>query len=411
MFKSLLARAGAFRRRLTHLDNQPLSKAAVIVLVFLDVFILSSIFDGLDVHTRQLQGPEQRIPQLCQDIVLNGNWNPSSRLENLTRLVVTHNTRPYTPPADPAGEGMYPLCQPVMKAYAAIRDDSRLAQSLRQYSDTQRESQALRGELERGKGAYDTRLLENIAGQGQTQGGGADVSAIGKRVTGATSSLNEQARRLTELEASLGADPKVRLLFDLVERIGPAERDALRDELRAMNFWHPVKRLAMELAFLLPVLIAFYVWNARSIDRGSRFQVLVSSHLLVVVCIPVLFRVMRLVYDIIPHRLIRQVIELLEHYRLVALWHYFVMLAAILAALGLIYFFQKKLFSQEKLMLRRIARGQCQACGMTLPAGSRHCPGCGAAQYRNCTQCGQPTFVRGRHCAACGTSIETGESP
>ena len=120
MFKSLLARAGAFRRRLTHLDNQPLSKAAVIVLVFLDVFILSSIFDGLDVHTRQLQGPEQRIPQLCQDIVLNGNWNPSSRLENLTRLVVTHNTRPYAPPADPAGEGMYPLCQSVMNTSASL---------------------------------------------------------------------------------------------------------------------------------------------------------------------------------------------------------------------------------------------------------------------------------------------------
>lgn len=169
-----------------------------------------------------------------------------------------------------------------------------------------------------------------------------------------------------------------------------------------MNFWYPALRLGMEMLFLLPLLAAFWFWNAKSVAGGRPFQTLVSSHLLVVVVIPVFLKVAELVYDIIPRKLLRQLIELLESLKLVAIWHYLVIGAAIFTALALIYLFQKKLFSREKLLQRRIAKGLCQDCGQHLPADSRHCPACGAAQYRICGECGEPTHVHGRYCKACG---------
>jgi hypothetical protein len=33
-----------FRQRLSRLDNQPLSRAALVVIIFLDLFILISVF-------------------------------------------------------------------------------------------------------------------------------------------------------------------------------------------------------------------------------------------------------------------------------------------------------------------------------------------------------------------------------
>jgi RNA polymerase subunit RPABC4/transcription elongation factor Spt4 len=75
---------------------------------------------------------------------------------------------------------------------------------------------------------------------------------------------------------------------------------------------------------------------------------------------------------------------------------------AIVAALALVYLFQKKLFSREKLLQRRIARGLCQDCGQRLPPESRHCPACGAAQYRECGHCHALTHLHGRYCRACG---------
>jgi RNA polymerase subunit RPABC4/transcription elongation factor Spt4 len=169
-----------------------------------------------------------------------------------------------------------------------------------------------------------------------------------------------------------------------------------------MYFWHPVKRLGMQMIFLLPLLAIFYAWNNASIRKDRGIQALVSSHLLVVSFIPVFFKIIDTVYDIIPKKLLKKLIDLLESLKLVALWHYLVIALAVAGALFVIYLFQKKLFSRQKLMERRIAKGQCQQCGKHLPPGSNACPFCGFAQFRACGSCSQPTPIFGKYCKACG---------
>jgi hypothetical protein len=60
-----------FQQRLTRLDREPLGKAALVIVLFLDLFILISIFDGLGAHTAQLTSPSDYIPGLCRDMVLD----------------------------------------------------------------------------------------------------------------------------------------------------------------------------------------------------------------------------------------------------------------------------------------------------------------------------------------------------
>ncbi len=399
MLRSIHEKARRFQQRLTRLDNQPIGKAALVVIVFLDIFILGSIFDGLADHTRQLTSPDERIPALCRDIVIDADWNPTNHLDNLAQLVSRHHALRYTPYERAGDARQHPICVPILRAYKTIRDDEGLARNLKEAVRLRRETRELRVELDRMKGAYDTRLLERIAGQRPAE---TDVDALRKETAEKTAALDALVGKEQRLTASIEQDPRVQELYARVAGVSDAERTALRDELRRLNFWYPAERLGMQMLFLLPLLAIFYYWNARSIAAGRPFQTLVSSHLLVVAAIPVFLKVAELVYDIIPRRLLRQVIELLESLKLVAIWHYLVIALSIFAALALIYLFQKKLFSREKLLQRRIAKGQCQACGQHLPPGSRHCPACGAAQYRTCNQCNEPTHVHGTYCKACG---------
>jgi predicted RNA-binding Zn-ribbon protein involved in translation (DUF1610 family) len=258
----------------------------------------------------------------------------------------------------------------------------------------------VRAEHERTKGAYDTALLEEIANKGNE---GETPAALKMRIAESTSKLESLVLEEKRLVATLLQNPKLQELFAIIESAPKMYRDRLLADLRSENFWYPVKRLGMEMLFLLPLVIIFYFWNARSISRRRPFQALVSSHLLVVVFIPVLFKIVELVYDIIPKRLLKQIIDLLESLNLVAIWHYLVMGAAILAALVLIYILQKKLFSHERLIEKRITRGLCQECGARLPGESLACPICGFKQYRQCSHCHKPTYVYGKHCRECGT--------
>jgi len=130
--------------------------------------------------------------------------------------------------------------------------------------------------------------------------------------------------------------------------------------------------------------------------------VLVSAHLVGVSFIPILCKTLETVYDIIPKKLLKRLIDLLESLKLVAIWHYLVMALAIVAALFLIYIFQKKLFSKEKLMERRIAKNECQQCGKRLPVGAQACPFCGLAQFKSCCNCSMLMHVHGKYCQQCG---------
>lgn len=396
-------KAQRFQQRLTRLEKQPLGKAALVIIVFLDLFILISIFDGLAAHTAQLISPEEYIPRLCRDVVLDAQWNETNRLQQLADMVAKFHGSYVSRDERAEREPVHAVCAPLMDAFKAARDDEGLSRGLGDLLRLDKETGDLRAEVERLKGAYDTALLEAIVDEQKME---SRVPTLRQELADKTVSMEELVARQRQLTEALEQNERVRALYALVAGVSEADRRALRDDLRRLNFWYPVKRLGMEALFLLPLFLVFYAWNARSIARHRPFQTLVSSHLLVVVVIPAFFKLIELVYDILPRKLLKHVVELLESLKLVAIWHYLLIGAAVLAALVLIFVFQRKLFSHEKLMQRRIAKGQCQECGLHLPAGSRYCTACGADQYRSCPSCHELTHVYGKHCRGCGRSVE-----
>ena len=399
MLKFIKNKAAIIRRNLSSLDNQPIGRAALTILIFLDLFILISIFDGLEDHTRQLTKPSQLIPQYCRDIVIEGEWNETNRLVRLAKTVSNSRGQYYWPDERERTRERHPVCEPIAKLFLSIEDDDGLSSNLKEFVKVKRETGQLNSELKRIKGAYDTSLLENIADQGGEQ---ANVVSLRKEIMKKTASVNALVQKKKLLDSSLRQDKRIQELFAYVESVSNEARNSLRDDLRDLNFWHPVKRLGMEMIFLLPLFLIFYFWNTNSITRNRPFQTLVSSHLLVIVFIPVLIKIVELVYDIIPKKLLKHIIELLESLNLVAIWHYLLMGTIILAALGSIYFFQKKLFSQEKLIEKRISKGECQNCGKHLPANISACPFCGFEQFKQCSSCNKLTYVYGKFCRECG---------
>ena len=391
------------QQRLTRLDREPLGKAALVIILFLDLFILISIFDGLDAHTEQLTSPSEFIPGLCRDMVLDEDWNESNRLDKLAHLVSKYRNLYVRPDPRVDRIPLHAVCDPLVRAYRDIRDDQALSRELDLLVKIGNETRVLRAGQERVKGIYDTTLLEAIAGREQRY---SRVAALRQEITDKTAAMEELVGRERQLRETLEQDARIRALYALVAGVSGADREVLRDELRWLNFWYPVKKLGMEMLFLLPLFLVFYAWNARSIARDRPFQTLVSSHLLVVALIPVFFKLLELVYDILPRKLLRHLVELLESLRLVAIWHYLLIAVAVLAALALIYLFQRKLFSREKLMQRRIAKGQCQQCGLRLTPDSRYCTACGMDQYRACVHCNELTHVYGKHCRVCGRGAE-----
>lgn len=388
---------GRIKANLTSVGDQPLSKAVLVILLFLDIFILVSIFDGLDRHTRQLSSPDEYIPDSCREIVINRQWNPTNLTDNLSQIITSFKTNYYR--IEEKKKERHPVCSPYIDLIDQIKNDKALTDVFEERNKAVREAKELQHQINSLKGAYDTSLLETIAKEPEREG---KVDAIKKDFQQKTNALNILKNRIASLEQTIHENTKVKLFWEKMQGLQEQDRGKLISDLRNLNFWYPLKRLGMQMLFLLPLFAVFYAWNNASIRKSRGIQTLVSSHLLVVSFIPIFCKIIETVYDIIPKVFLQKFIDLLESLKLVAIWHYLIMAFAVAAALLLIYVFQKKLFSQEKLIERRISKGACQHCGKHLPAGSQACPFCGSGQFKPCSHCNKPMHVYGKYCRECG---------
>ncbi len=389
------------RSGLTQLNNHPIGKPVFIIVCFLDIFILMSVFQGLSDHTRQLITPYESIPQHCRDMVIDEDWNEQNRLFRIANIASSYRgSYVYSNEKDRVKD-QHPVCAPISSLIRVIKDDKALAERLNELLKLRKKSNQINSEFKRTKGSYDTSLLEVIADQNDSL---EDTASLKRQLGKLTVKQNKLVEDAATSALGLTQTPSIGQLFNLIETSSTQNRDTLLEDLRSLNFWYPVKRLGMEMIFLLPLILLFYFWNSKSIKSSRPYQTLVSSHLLVVVFIPVIFKVMELIYEIMPKKLLKHVIELLESLNLVAIWHYLMMGAAIFTAMALIYLFQKKIFSHEKLMQKRITKGLCQNCGLKLPGESCACSVCGFKQFRQCEHCKQETYVFGQYCRECGKS-------
>lgn len=397
MFGTLKARLGKIKANLTSLDSQPLSRASLIIILFLDVFILTSIFDGLDKHTRQISSPDEYAPYSCREIVINRDWNHTNRIDNLSSIILSSYNNYY--PVEEKKKERHPLCEPYLALIEQMKTDKDLISLFDDRGKFQREANDLQREIDNLKGAYDTTLLETIAKQKEGQ---VNVDNIKKGVRAKIITLNTLRAQIESFERKINSNEVVRQLWEKLETLLPADQEKLKAELRTMYFWYPVKKLGMQMIFLLPLFAIFYLWNNASIRKSRGIQNLVSAHLLVVSFIPIFFKIIETIYDIIPKILLKKLLDLLESLKLIALWNYLVIAIAIALALLLIYIFQKKLFSRNRLIERRITKGLCQQCGKHLAPGSHACSFCGFMQFKTCVACSQPTLVYGKFCKECG---------
>lgn len=387
------------RTHLTILDNRRLGRVALVIILFLDIFILVSIFNGLDRHTDQLTSPYEYIPDSCRDIVINRQWNDTNRTGNLSQIIISSSHSHYQTEENRVEQ--HPICAPYCELIDRIKTDKALTGVFEDRNKFENEANELQRDIDSLKGAYDTSLLETIAKKKESK---TKIDATKTDFQQKTTSLNILKSHITSLEQTINGDANVRALRERVQGLQEQDRQTLINDLHTLNFWYPVKRLGMQLLFLLPIFVVFYTWNSMSLRKNREVQSLVSSHLLCVSFIPIFCKIIETVYVIVPKILLKKIIDLLEALKLIAIWYYLVMAFAVAAALFLIYIVQKKIFSYDKLVERRISKGECQNCGKCLPAGSQACPFCGFFQFKVCINCGKMMHIHGKYCMGCGKS-------
>jgi hypothetical protein len=217
---------------------------------------------------------------------------------------------------------------------------------------------------------YDTKLLENMANVDEstrlTPGTAESTKTNLEMLTLQKNSLD---RDLAINVAEIAANSHIQSIVKLVKSDGPSV--LLRHQ--QLTFWYPVKVFGVQSLFLIPLLIMVGFWSNIALRRGRTYQVLVASHVLVVLLTFVVLKVMELIYDTIPHTFFVALFAWLENFNIIGLWYYAIVIFAIATTLGIIYLIQRRVKRAAELQASQIGanraeRGDCWSCGAHLPA-------------------------------------------
>lgn len=403
-FSSLKTRFTELRTRLTHIGTkEPLSKLSLVVIILLDIFVLTVIFNGLSDTSRQLSTPEDYIPYDCQNYAINTATKTDEMkldlVSNSVRNIYNYNPYPSAQSFQDENENskLHPICKELYARIEAAKKSADLQLFFTTRDEYITRQRNIQSELNDLKGNYDTAILEKIANMPSS------ANEMQNTRRDKASELLDIQRKIKDIDTQVLSNNEYKAIWNYILDNQWANQTTLEKDLSYARFWFPVKHLAMDFLFLLPLLIVLYFWSSHSVKKDNGVQMLISSHLLVVVSIPLLWKILDMLLQIIPQKFLQTVIEWLTLMNLLAVWYYVLVIIGILAALGIIYLIQKKFFNKSRLIEKRLVRGECIECGKFLrDKNVESCYFCGTKQYTECLQCHKKTLAGAEFCMVCG---------
>ncbi len=385
--------------------SEPLSGLSLVIIIFLDIFVLVALFQGLSDQTASFTTPSDVIPYNCRAIAIDTeNYDAAQKRDQVLSQVRTYqydSTNPYYV----SSSGRHPEdlnadCRKIEELFGKLVADSELIKLLDTRDQMSNRKSTIQSDINSLRGIYPTTLLEKMADQPKEDSISETSAGTIKQDL---KKLSDELAKITEEDkANMALIEQDNNLQGILAYLTPDLAKNLRSTLARLEFNYPLKRLGVELLFLIPLFLLIMVWNDRSIKHESGAQTLVSSHLLVVVFIPIFWEICYAIFEIIPKQLLQKLMQFLQDLQILMFWYYFLILLAIGVALASIYFLQKKIFNKKRLIEKRIEKQECQFCGKHLREWDICCPFCGENQFRKCGKCKEETYHELPICRKCG---------
>jgi hypothetical protein len=414
MFTRMRRILSRFFNRSRTINNEPLNKMSLIVIILVDLFILTNVFTGLDDISRWPLSPVQAHPCYSE-------WNSyqtqttGNKDYDITRKAVLAQTN----------ESMYGSQQKssVREAYiqdaknhlgsiastcldyAEVRDKVNTLEN-RKIVSTIDQQQADVGKLESAnqtiKSQYDSSLLEKIAGQERVR----SINQVGAEKAKQTldqNNLKISALKLenTNLKNKLVTKSESTAFISMLKDNN--KFNPLKNKYQQASFWYPSIQFGFQAAFLLPLILGAFVINNFAQRRGYGLIALISWHLLVIFLIPLIFKVFEFLQVGVLFTFISKFIYSIFGSLLFLISYIYILLIP-LVGFGLIKVFQEFVFNSKVQIAKRVQKSQCVNCASKIRSLDVYCPHCSTYQLSECQNCHSLTYKGLPYCNQCGHS-------
>jgi hypothetical protein len=406
MFARIRRVLSHFFSRSRTINNEPLNKVSLIVLILIDIFILINVFAGLDDISRWQISPDVAYPCYSEWQNYRTQTNKDKDYEIIQRsLPYNVSVEPSLKQYQQAGSGHLGEISSICLNYAKSKDKVKTPENI-QTIKTIDQKQAKISTQEQAnrniRAQYDSTLLEKIAGQTRQRSINTVAAEKAKQQLDQNNrQIATLKKEISSLKKELLAKSESRSFLTFLDNGG--QFNEVKQNYEQASLWYPSIQLAFQSLFLLPlILITLFIHNFAQRRRYGLIA-LISWHLLVIFFIPLIIKVFEFLQVGAIFNFIFQIIQTIFG-GLLFLVSYLYILLIPLIGFGIIKFFQKIVFNPKIQTAKRVQKSSCIKCAKKIRPQDSYCPHCGYEQYVECSNCNQLTYKHLPYCKQCGSS-------
>ncbi len=392
------------------INNEPLNKVSLIVIILIDIFILINVFTGLDDISRWHISPTEAYPCYSewQNYRTKTTQDKDYEIVKLSLPYNPNNQFSFQRNYQQAEAGHLGKVSTTCLQYAGYKDkinNPEKQQIIKVIDQRQAKISTLEQANSTIKTQYDSTLLEKIAGQGREQSIN-QVSAEKAKQT-----LEQNNRQISTLKQEIYT-LKNELLAksESISFIAFLKDDNQFREVdkgyQQASFWYPSIQLAFQSLFLLPLILIALSVHKFAQQRGYGLISLISWHLLIIFFIPLIVKIFEFLQIGAIFQFLFNIISSLFGGLLFLINYAYILLIPIIG-FGIIQFFQKVVFNTKVQAASRVQKSRCVNCAKKIRYFDAYCPHCGYYQNIECQNCHNLTYKHLPYCKHCGTSQDS----
>ncbi|MBE9080228.1 hypothetical protein IQ241_23560 [Romeria aff. gracilis LEGE 07310] len=408
MLNRLRCRLRRFFYKSRTVNDEPINKVSLIVIVLVDIFILVNVFIGLNDIGQWYISPTQAYDCYPEWQSYRSSTADLKDYNTVRDALLEQNSNfqrqdRYRQLNDRHLGSVSAICQ----QYASYQDALSTPESraiLDQIDGIQAEIAALEAANQTIRQQYDSTLLEEIAGQPRDQ----SINAVEAAQARQTLETNEgkiadfkaaQSELRSQLLASAESDRFLQYLNE------DSSFQTLERRYQRARFWYPSIQILFQGIFLVPLIFMASAVHRYGQRRGYGLVSLISWHLLAIFCIPLIVKVFQFLQAGFLFEVLSEAIAALLGGLLFLLTYLYILIIPLIG-FGIIKFFQRVVFNPKVQAAGRVQKGNCIRCAKKIRREDAHCPHCGFYQFVECPNCHDSTYKHLPYCRECGTPQE-----
>lgn len=399
----------AFWRRSRLVNDEPLNRVSLIVIILVDIFILINVFSGLNEISNWPLSPSQAQPCYAPWQAYRQDTQNQRDIRFLEQQITLDSPpQAFVERLQESSKGRLGTISPICFTYAQYQDAVNRPtnqQRLKERQEKQARIQTLEATNARIRKEYDSTLLEQLAGQTPDQ----SINLVEAAKAKATLEANNRQiaalkNEIAALEQAILQEPDSQAFLKFLAE--DATFTQLENQYQHSQFWYPSLQFVLQTLFLLP-LIAIALLVHRFADRRRYgLLALMSWHLLVIFLIPLVLKIFELLQvGALFEWLSNVILALFGGLLFLVSYLYILLIPAV--GFGIIKVAQALFLNPQRQAAGRIQKQRCFRCGKRLRDLDQHCPHCGYLQWMPCPNCQQPTYRHLPYCRHCGASTRS----